>query len=158
MATNPTTYKGDDAEIYIYANSTDLTHSTLAISDFSLTIDRGTAEQNLVGETGNLFIAGARSTEGSLTSCKVNTAGIGGIVSDMIGGNSVQISGSCGTNSLHFYFKSAMITGFDFSIGTADDITEGSVDFTLLFPYKVSSVNVKSGQAGTQISDFGDWA
>ena len=157
MAATPTTYKGDDAELYIYANSTDLTHSTLAISDFSLTIDRGTAEQKLVGETGNLFIAGSRSTEGSLTSCKLHSTAVGYIVSDLITGVAVEISGSCGTNSLHFYFMSAMITGFDFSIGTADDITEGSLDFTLLFPYKVSSVNVNT-TGGTQISDFGDWA
>jgi hypothetical protein len=31
------------------------------------------------------------------------------------------------------------VTGFDFTLGTAEDITEGSVDFTVLYPYKIST-------------------
>jgi len=152
MAGTPTTYTGEDATILINANSTDMSHTTLAISDFSLTISRGTAEQALVGEKGNFYLAGSRSMEGSLTSCKLHTDAIGNIVSDMVGGNSVQISGSAGANSIHFYFKSCQVTGFDFSIGTADEISEGTIDFTLLYPYKVSSINLDKGYA--KISDF----
>ena len=152
MAT-PITYTGEDADIVITANSSDMTHTTLAISDFSLTISRGTAEQALVGEKGNFYLAGSRSMEGSLTSCKLHTGAIGNIVSDMINGNSIKVSGSAGPNSIKFYFKSCQVTGFDFSIGTADEISEGTIDFTLLFPYKVSSVTAVGNQS--RITDFG---
>lgn len=161
MATTPVTYTGEDATIEIIdAGGTSLTHSTLAISDFSITISRGTAEQELVGEKGNFFLAGARSIEGSLTACKLTTDGLGNIVEDMIDGVAVQISGNCGAASLHFYFRSCQVTGFDFTLGTADEIAEGSLDFTLLYPYMVSSVQYyhQSGVAfeGSYISDFED--
>jgi len=151
----PTFYTGEDATIEIIdATGTGKGHSTLAISDFSLTIDRGTSEQELLGEKGNFFLAGSRSVEISLTSCKLTTAGVGTIVSGMIGGVAVQVSGNTGTNSLHWYFKSCQVTGFDFSIGTASEITEGSMDFTVLHPYMVSGVQHEAGSIGTFISDW----
>jgi hypothetical protein len=156
MAT-PTIYTGEDATVWIKNGTVTggwIGHSTLAISDFSITIARGTAEQELVGSKGNYRLAGARSVEGSLTSCKLTTAGIGSIISGMINGTGVQISGNLGANSLHFYFKSAMITGFDFSIGTSDDITQGSLDYTLLQPYMVSGVQTRAGENGTFLSDW----
>lgn len=157
--TTPTIYTGEDATIWIRNNTGTtaggwLSHPTLAISDFSITIARGTAEQELVGSKGNYRLAGARSVEGSLTSCKLTTAGVGSIISGMINGTGVQISGNAGANSLHFYFKSAMITGFDFSIGTSDDITQGSLDYTLLYPYMVSGVQTQGGYGGVLISDW----
>jgi len=133
-------YTGEDASVTITDNSAHaLSHTALAISDFSLTFSKGTAEQELVGEKGNFMIAGALSAEGSLTSCKLHNTAVGYLVSDMVNGNSVQVSGSCGPNSLHFYIRSCQITGFDFSIGTADEITEGTIDFTALYPYKLSA-------------------
>lgn len=159
MVGTPITYKGDDATIMIIdSGDTALSNSTLAISDFSLTISRGTAEQELVGEKGNFFLAGSRSIEGSLTACKLTTGAVADIVEDMIDGNAIQVSGNAGANGIHFYFKSAQITGFDFSIGTADEITEGSLDFTLLYPYMVSSVNISGTNKGTYITDFGNAA
>ena len=157
MAGNPTYYTGEDAEVTINVAGANYSHTTLAISDFSLTLSKGTVEQELIGEKGNYFVAGAFSAEGSLTSCKVHSTALGPIISGMIVGKHCAISGNCGTNSLHFYFASAMITGFDFSIGNADEITEGSVDFTLLYPYQVSSVQHLS-TGGTYISDFGTHA
>jgi len=157
MAGNPTYYTGEDASITLRVpayGATDYSHTTLAISDFTLTLSKGTVEQELVGEKGNYFIAGSFSAEGSLTACKVHNTALGPIVSGMIGGKSMQISGNCGTNSLHFYFASAMVTGFDFSIGTGDEITEGTIDFTLLYPYLVSSTQ-HLDDGGTYISDFG---
>jgi len=151
MAGTPTIYKGNDARIFISGTS----HTILAISDFSLTLSKGTAEQELVGEKGNFFLAGSISADGSLTACKLHNSAVGPIVGCMIDGHSVQISGNCGDRSLHFYFKSCQITGFDFSIGTADDITEGTIDYTLLYPYKVSSVQHLPG-GGTYITDFPD--
>ena len=70
MAT-PTIYKGDDATIYISG----LKHDILGISDFSLTISKGTAEQELIGEKSNFMIAGAISCEGSLSACKMHAGG-----------------------------------------------------------------------------------
>lgn len=151
---SPVFYTGEDATIEIIDyDGTGKTHSTLAISDFSLTIDRGTSEQELLGEKGNYFLAGSRSVEVSLTSCKLTTAGVGTIISGMIGGKPVQVSGNCGTNSLHWYFRSCQVTGFDFSIGTADDISEGSIDFTILYPYMVSGVQSGTDN-GAYISDW----
>jgi len=148
MTGTPTIYRGNNAVIYIGSGNTSaednkLSHSTLAISDFSLTLSKGTAEQELVGETGNFFLAGSLSAEGSLTACKMHNAAIGNIVKLLINGNSMRVSGNCGANSLHFYLHSCQCTGFDFSIGTADDITEGTIDFTVLYPYSLSSARTR---------------
>jgi len=139
MAT--TTYTGDDAAIKIATR----THATLGLSDFSLTLDRGVVEQELVGETGNFFTAGALSLEGSLTMCKLEDNAGGDLLSAVISGTKVVVSGSCGTNSVHFYFKSCAITGFDISLGDADTITEGSVDFTVMDPQNITQSNLEYG-------------
>jgi len=155
MAT-PVTYTGEDATIWLKYGADGVgswvSHSVLAISDFSVTISRGTAEQELVGSKGNYMLAGARSIEGSLTSCKLTTDALGILISGMIAGVPTQISGNLGAASLHFFFKSAMITGFDFTVGTADDITEGTLDYSLLQPYMVSGVQDKTTFVG--ISDW----
>jgi hypothetical protein len=117
-----------------------------------LTISRDTAEQELIGSKGNFRLAGARGVEGSLTACRLTTTGLGLLVSGMIAGTGIQISGNVGAAGLHFYFMSAMSTGFDFSIGTASDITEGSLDYTLLNPYHVTGVQSTSTFVG--ISDW----
>lgn len=151
--TTPVTYTGEDATIWLLnKDGSWLSHSTLAISDFSLTISRGTAEQELVGSKGNYQLAGARNVEGSLTSCKLTTDALGLLISGMIAGVRTQISGNYGGGATRFYFKSGMVTGFDFSVGTADDITEGSIDFTLLQPYMVSGV-----QGGANFVGISDW-
>jgi hypothetical protein len=139
MVGTPTIYKGDDAIITLGSGSfSDITHGTLAISDFSLTLSKGTAEQELVGEKGSYWIAGAMSAEGSLTACKMHNTAVGKLVCQMINGANLTVSGNCGAQSLHFYLRSCQVTGFDFSIGTAEDITEGTVDFTVLYPYAIS--------------------
>jgi len=142
----PTIYKGDDATIYISG----LKHDVLAISDFSLTLSKGTAEQELIGSKGNFMIAGAMSAEGSLTACKLHAGAISKLVQNMIGGGMIRVSGSCGPNSLYFNLASCQVTGFDFSIGTASDITEGTVDFTSLIPYRIE---VSSNATQTFLSD-----
>jgi len=152
MAGTATVYTGEDAQVTITTNGkTALTHTTLAISDFSLTFSKGTAEQELVGEKGNFMIAGSLSAEGSLTACKLHNTAVGYLVSDMVNGLSIQVSGNCGAESLHFYLRSCQITGFDFSIGTADEITEGSIDFVSLYPYKLSAQ--RQGLGYTYIND-----
>jgi hypothetical protein len=159
--TTPTTYTGEDATVWLKSGPDGfgswISHATLAISDFSLTVSRGTAEQKLIGSKGNYSLAGARSVEGKLTSCKLTTTGLGLLISGMISGYVTQVSGNLGSTALHFYFKSAMITGFDFKVGTADDITQGSVDYTLLQPYMVSGLQSKNMNGSVGISDWFRW-
>jgi len=153
--TTPVYYTGEDATIALgTAGNAGSGQSTFAISDFGVTISRGTAEQSLLGEKGNYSLAGARSIELSLTACKITTAGLGWLVEQLIDGNPVTVSGNSGIKSLHFYFKSCQVTNFDFSIGTADEITEGSMDFALLYPYMVSGVQQSSSTTGAYISDW----
>lgn len=147
---SPTIYKGNNSAIWLLngkANPADsptwITHGTFAISDFSLTLSKGTVEQELVGEIGNYSIAGALSAEGSLTGCKMYAAGLGKLLDCLINGTNFAISGNCGANSLHFFLRSCQVTGFDFTVGTADDITEGSADFTVLYAYKIT--NTRTG-------------
>ncbi|RKY26036.1 MAG: hypothetical protein DRP62_00050 [Planctomycetota bacterium] len=147
MATE--TYTGENASITIKG----LSHAALGISDFSLTLSRDTIEEPLVGEKGNFYMQGPISVEGSLTAAKLSHSAAGALLEALINGNTVEISGCVGDKSLHFYFKSAQITGFDISIGDASTITEGSIDFSLLMPYKVSSVTYLPG-GGTYIKDF----
>lgn len=152
MPGTPTTYTGKDAIIYI-ANKD---HETYAIADFSITMDRGTVEESLVCEEGNFYTQGSLGIDGSLTAAKLDDNSAGVLLSAMINGTPVAISGSVGPKSLHFYFKSCQITGFDISIGDANTITEASIDFTVLHAYKVSSVQVLPG-GGTLITDAKGW-
>lgn len=142
MTGTPTTYTGKDASVWIYSGSTAIADSTIAISDFSLTIDKGVVEQELVGELGNYRVAGSISAEGSLTHCKLD--GTGYIIDSVAKGYNLKISGNCGSNSLHFYLVSCAVTGFDISIGDADTITEGSVDFSVMTPYQLTLDNLQS--------------
>jgi len=149
MAGTPTTYTGENALFLINSKS----HSDLGLSDFSLTISRDTNELSLTGEKGNYYAAGSISVEGSFTSAKLANTEAGSILEAMINGTTVSISGAVGDKSLHFYFKSAMITGFDLSMGDRDTFTQGSIDFTLKYPYLVNDVEDLAG-GGTRITDF----
>ena len=145
---DPKIYKGDDATIFISG----LKHDILGISDFSLTLGKGTAEQELIGSRGNYMIAGAFSCEGSLTACKMHSAAVGQLVRNMLSSDTgyVLVSGSCGANALQWCLASCQITGFDFSLGSADDITEGTIDFTSVIPYRIS---VQTEETATRIRD-----
>ena len=134
MATTPTTYTGEDAYVYISG----LSHTTYGLGDFSLTLDRGTVEQELVGEAGNKFQQGALSVEGSFTNAEFDSDAVDAILGALVNGTKVKISGSCGMKSLHWILTSCQITSFDLSIGDASTVTEGSVDFTLLDPYNIT--------------------
>ena len=146
---SPTIYKGNDAALW-FATATGVgtgigtfsAHGNFAVSDFTLTLAKGTVEQELVGEIANYSLAGSLTAEGSLTGCKMYNEGLGAMLNSLINGYNFSVSGNCGANSLHFFLKSCQVTGFDFTLGTADDITEGSVDFTVLYPYKISTQRV----------------
>ena len=153
MVGTPTIYTGEDASVWVSG----LTHSTLSLSDFALTLSAEIAEQELIGEKGDFRMKGAISADGSLTSCKLHSAAVGNIVQNMLDGEHVWVSGNCGGNSLYFYFVSTQITGFNFTLGTASDIAEGSIDFSVLYPYKVSGITTTyTGHPGrTIITDNG---
>jgi hypothetical protein len=146
---SPTIYKGNDAALW-FAGSTTVgggigslsAHGNFAVSDFTLTLAKGTVEQELVGEIANYSLAGALTAEGSLTGCKMYNTGLGVMLGCLINGYNFTVSGNCGANSLHFFLRSCQVTGFDFTLGTAEDITEGSVDFTVLYPYKISTSRI----------------
>jgi len=142
------TVTGKNAQVYIAAHSgsptfTNKSHATWGIGDFSLTLDRGTVEQNLIGERGNFFDQGSLSLEGSLTAAKFATSGLSDILDNLMDTDSgtykyLAISGVVSTDSdatyLSWYLRSCQVTGYDISIGDADTITEASIDFTHLLP------------------------
>jgi len=132
------TVTGRNAKICIYSGATAKTHSLWGISDFSLTFDRGTVEQELVGETGNYFTFGALSIEGSYTNCKFGASGNADALYSIIDGHNIIVSGSVDTSNISWYFTSCQITGYDIAFGDADTITEASVDFTIMDPFRVT--------------------
>ena len=114
--------------------------SLWGISDFSLTLDRGTVEQELVGEIGNYFTHGSLSVEGSYTCCKFGASGNSDALENILGNiQYITISGSTGAN-LSWYFRSCQITGYDISMGDADTITEASIDWVVLNAHQVTFV------------------
>ena len=149
MATTPEIYNGSNAEIQIGLHGqAGKSHSALAISDFSISLKRGTVDQNLVGETGNLTLQGALSADGSLTSCKLAKDAIGILLESIISGTAakrVWISGSTGTKGLHFFFASTQITAFNIAIGDASTISEGSINFTVLNPHQIEKTTIPNG-------------
>jgi len=147
------TVTGEDAKVLITvhgagaAPSFSYNHSYWGIGDFSLTVDRGTIEQNLVGEDGNYFDQGALSLDGSLTAIKFGASGMSQMLNNIIEASDsyqyLAISGTvCSTdatlNHISWYLTSCQVTGYDISIGDADTITEASIDFTVINPFKVS--------------------
>lgn len=121
------------------AGATELQVDSLwGISDFSINVQRGTVEQELVGEIGNYFTHGSLSVEGSYTCCKFAASGLYDSLENILGdADYITISGSTGSN-LSWYFASCQITGYDVSIGDADTITEASIDWVAMYPHQVT--------------------
>ena len=145
--TSPTTYRGNDAAIQIGGK----THRIIGISDFTLTLDRGTVEEPLVGELGNYFLAGSLSATGSFTAAKLDNTAAGTLMHNEVKGDTVWISGSVGPNSLSFFFEECLITGYDVTIGDADTVTEASIDFSVKDPQNIKAQALDTG--GVQIGD-----
>lgn len=134
---------GKDAYIYI-AKSGDSQKDacdTWAVSDFTVNLDRGTIEQELVGEIGNYFTAGSLSIDGSLTNCRFAASGNYELIESIVESNLIEISGGIHTTesatNLKWFFHSAQITGFDITFGDANTITEASIDYAIMNPYQV---------------------
>jgi len=146
-AVTPKTYTGENAKIWISGQS----HTTCGLGNFTLSITRGTVEQELLGEAGNSFSQGSMSIEGSFTNAEWADEVAETTVGALINGTKVKISGCAGPHSLRFVFKSCQITGFDLALGDASTVTEGSVDFTVLDPYNITKRPVAG--SGVRISD-----
>jgi hypothetical protein len=146
-ATTPVTYTGKDAVIQVNGQN----HTAIGIGDFSLTLDRGTVEQELVGEQGNWFGAGALSVEGSFSNVQWDSDVLGVTVGALINNTQIWVSGATGPKSLRFFFKSCQVTSFDISLGDASTVTEGSVDFTVLDPYNIKKLPIDG--SGVRITD-----
>jgi hypothetical protein len=134
------TVTGKDARVWIASGSGTLgtwkTQSTYGISDFSITLARGTVEQELVGETGNYFAPGSLSIDGSYTNCRFAASGNAEDLVSIINSTYIWISGTTGA-SLRWCFASCMVTGYDVAIGDSDTISEASIDFVVMDPYNV---------------------
>ncbi len=151
------TVTGENANIWIAAHQagsapdfSNGAHSVFAISDFSLTFDRGTVEQSLLGQPGNYYTQGPLSLTGSLTQCRFGISGNAPLLENIIDGTGtskyVAISGNVaddggGVTYLKWYLVSCQVTGYNFSFGDASTVTEASIDFTLLDPHKLSYSN-----------------
>lgn len=130
------TVRGNSASIAIYSGSTLKNQTVWGISDFSLNFDRGTVEQELVGANGNWFAQGALSVDGSYTACRFAASAQCDSLISIIESSYIKVSGSTGSN-LSWYFTSCQITGYDIALGNADTITEASIDFVVMHPYRV---------------------
>ena len=149
------TVTGEGANVWIAAHSggyapksyTSRDHATFAISEFGLTFDRGTIEQDLIGQPGNYFDQGKLSVDGSLTQCRFGASGNADLLQSIVDGSGrweyITVSGQIADDSgdivyLKWYLVSCQVTGYDITIGDADTITEASIDFVLLDPQNIS--------------------
>ena len=130
--------------------SSDKDQSTWGLADFSLTFDKGVVESDLLGEAGPYTTAGTLSVEGSMTAARFATPGYGDLIYNMCYFDDdrykyLGISGTISTDTDATYFKwcfaSCQVTGFDFSLGDADTVTEASIDFVMLNPQDVAFVD-----------------
>lgn len=158
------TITGKDANLWFAAHSggsnldstwhaakfdNDHTHTAFGVGDFSMTLDRGTVEQDLVGEIGNYFDQGSLSADGSLSAVKFGTSGVADFLLNLLDTGTdekykyLAISGCVsptagGITYISWYFASCQVTGYDISMGDADTITEASIDFTIIDPYNIT--------------------
>ena len=149
------TVTGKNAKVWFAAHNgtpsfTGKSHSTWGLGDFSLTLDRGTVEQDLIGEDGNYFDQGSISVEGSMTAAKFATSGLSDLLDNMLDNDAgtykyLAVSGTISTDTdatyISWYLTSCQVTGYDLSIGDADTITEASVDFMMLNPQDLVYIN-----------------
>lgn len=150
------TVTGEDANVWFAAHSggvavwtgftTTENHSFWGMSDFSLTIDRGTVEHDLMGQAGNYFDQGSLSMNGSFTISKFGSSGSSYALMNIVDETykyeyvaiSGQVSDATDATYLKWYLMSCQITGYDVSIGDASTITEASIDFVVLDPENIT--------------------
>lgn len=151
------TVTGENCFIYLTAHSggaidtsligTAGTHTLFGMGEFSLTFDRGTIEQDLIGQAGNYFDQGTLSIDGSMMLSRFGASANAPILenvietSDTFKNKYLTISGGISTETdatyLKWFLVSCQVTGYDISMGDADTITEASIDFVLLDPQNI---------------------
>ena len=133
------------------------TQATWALGDFSLTFDRGVVESDQMGAAGPYTTQGSISVEGSMTAAKFATPGYSDLIYNMCYFDDdkykyLAISGTISTDSDACYFKwclaSCQVTGYDFSLGDADTVTEANIDFVMLNPQDLTFDTAVSGVKG----------
>lgn len=152
---------GEDAKFYLglygagaaittadHMASTVMSNVIYGVSDFSLTFDRDTVEQELIGQKGNYFAYGALSIDGSFTACKFASSGNANALISLVESRQVLVSGATETNELSWTFRSGQVTSYEVSFGDATTITEASIDFTVLNPSAVAYYS------GGRIADY----
>jgi hypothetical protein len=156
------TVTGKDANLFLYAHSggaalsvidAGLTdgehdHTAFGVGDFTLTLDKGTVEQELIGQVGNYFDQGSLSMDGSLTSIQFATSGVSDLLLNLVDAGTAGkwkylaisgcVSDATDATYLSWFLVSCQVTGYDISFGDADTITEASVDFTVMDPFAVA--------------------
>ena len=113
------------------------------MGSFSITLSRGTVEQELVGVAGNYTAQGSLGVEGSLEISKLDAAGNSDFLNSILDGTgtnkwfavSANVGGGNATDALRFTLASCNVTGWDVSVGNADTITTASIDFVVANPY-----------------------
>lgn len=137
-----TTHAGGSAPSFTYY------HSHYGIGDFSMTLDRGQIEQDLIGQVGNYFDQGALSVDGSLTAARFATSGIADFLDNLVDAGAIDttteylaisgcVSDSADATYISWYLTSCQCTGYDVSIGDADTITEASMDYVHMLPQNI---------------------
>lgn len=148
-AITPETYDGKDAKVWIGLKGESTSeHDALAIGEMSITIDRGTVDRGLLGETGNYHTQGAVSITGSVTAAKLSDDTAALFLESIANGTSdyrITISGQYGSKSLHFDFDECMVTSSSIDVGDASTISDGSFDFQVMNPSQLSKTYADDG-------------
>jgi len=132
---------GENGYFYISAQEGGMggnKHSDLSTSEFTMTFSRDVVEQSLLGEQGNMFMYGPLSVDGSFTQCKFAASGDAEALVGIVESKKVFISGGTESGGLTFAFKSCNITGYDFDMNDAGDITEANISWSLQDPADVT--------------------
>lgn len=148
----PSTVTGESADVWVTTHAAGAAvtfsknHTIWGMGDFSLTLDRGMIEQDLIGVAGNYKDQGTLSVDGSLSISKLDAAANSEFLNSILdgtGGNayfavSANIGGAGVTTSLRFILVSCQVTGWDTSVGDADTITTASIDFIGVNPQSLT--------------------
>jgi hypothetical protein len=148
----PGTVTGEDARVMIGTHAAGVAPSVVTaglksyvlygMGDFSVTMDRGTIEQDLIGQPGNYKDQGSLSLDGSMTLSKFAASKNSDALNSILDGTGTNkyfvVSANVGsTNPMKFYFISCQVTGYDVSIGDANTVTEAAIDFIVLNPQDI---------------------
>lgn len=147
------TVTGEECAVYIAIHSGNALPSNylgttkkdnfFGMGEFSLTLDRGTIEQDLIASAGNYFDQGALTMDGSFTMTRFGSSGNSDVLLSIIDGSGKNqyfcISGRIADDTtspalthLKWFLVSCQVTGYDVSVGDASTITEASIDFIVM--------------------------